>query len=104
MVTVAKMMEKRGMKVPLLIGGATTSRMHTVVQSLLDPKSSADFCEDVKETYAELREEFYAGLEDCKYLSLDKAREKAMNVPWKEAVDLKSVRPNVVGTKVLDNN
>ena len=126
MVTVAKMMEKRGMKVPLLIGGATTSRMHTAVkigpqysgtvvyvldasrsvpvaQSLLDPKSSADFCEDVKETYAELREEFYAGLEDRKYLSLDKAREKAMNVPWKEAVDLKPVRPNVVGTKVLDN-
>ena len=32
MVTVAKEMKKRGMKVPLLIGGATTSRMHTAVK------------------------------------------------------------------------
>lgn len=32
MVTVAKEMEKRGMKIPLLIGGATTSKMHTAVK------------------------------------------------------------------------
>merc|ERR1719181_816941 len=124
MVTVAKMMEKRGMKVPLLIGGATTSRMHTAVkicpqysgtvmyvldasrsvpvaQSLLDPKSNVEFCEDIKETYAELREEFYAGLEDRKYLSLEKARTKAMDVEWKANVDLRPVTPKVIGTKVL---
>ena len=80
MVTVAKQMEKRGMKIPILIGGATTSRMHTAVkispqysgtvvyvldasrsvpvaQSLLDPKNQIEFCEDIKETYAELRED-----------------------------------------------
>ena len=33
MVTVAKEMEKRGMKIPLLIGGATTSKMHTAVKA-----------------------------------------------------------------------
>ena len=32
MVTVAKEMKRRGMKLPLLIGGATTSRMHTAVK------------------------------------------------------------------------
>ncbi len=32
MVTVAKKMEERGMKLPLLIGGATTSKMHTAVK------------------------------------------------------------------------
>jgi methylmalonyl-CoA mutase cobalamin-binding subunit len=32
MVTVAKKMEERGMKTPLLIGGATTSKMHTAVK------------------------------------------------------------------------
>ena len=32
MVTVAKKMEERGMKIPLLIGGATTSKMHTAVK------------------------------------------------------------------------
>ena len=32
MVTVAKKMEERGLKTPLLIGGATTSKMHTAVK------------------------------------------------------------------------
>jgi len=32
MVTVAKRMEERGLKLPLLIGGATTSKMHTAVK------------------------------------------------------------------------
>ena len=70
-VTVAKKMEERGLKLPLLIGGATTSKMHTavkiepqfngpvvyvldasrsvpVVQSLLDPKQKDEFIEDVR--------------------------------------------------------
>lgn len=91
MVTVAKKMEERGLKVPLLIGGATTSKMHTavkiapaysgavvhvldasrsvpVVQALVDKnhKQRQEFIEEVAEQYAELRDEFYAGLEDRK--------------------------------------
>lgn len=38
MVTVAKMMEERGMKMPLLIGGATTSKVHTAVK--IEPEYS----------------------------------------------------------------
>jgi len=91
MVTVAKKMEERGMKTPLLIGGATTSKMHTavkitpvysgpvvhvldasrsvpVVQALVDKNSKQrqEYVDEITEQYAELREEFYAGLEDRK--------------------------------------
>jgi cobalamin-dependent methionine synthase I len=79
--TVAKEMKRRGMKVALLIGGATTSRMHTavkiepqysnapvihvldasravaVVSSLLDKELKDDFAADTQELYAEMREE-----------------------------------------------
>ncbi len=73
MVTVAKEMERTGLKIPLLIGGATTSKMHTAVkvapnypsgfamhvldasravsvcESLLNEKRRDDFMADVKE-------------------------------------------------------
>jgi len=42
MVTVAKMMEERGMRVPLLIGGATTSKVHTAVK--IEPEYSGVTC------------------------------------------------------------
>jgi 5-methyltetrahydrofolate--homocysteine methyltransferase len=67
-------MEERGLKLPLMIGGATTSKMHTavkiepqysgpvvyvldasrsvpVVQSLLDKRSRDAFCEDIRRVF-----------------------------------------------------
>ena len=67
-------MEERGMKLPLLIGGATTSKMHTAVkiapqysgpvvyvldasrsvpvaQALLDPKNQQEFVEDIRRAH-----------------------------------------------------
>ena len=93
MVDMAKAMEAEGMKIPLLIGGATTSKMHTAVklapnyssgvvhvldasravpvaQTLMDPTRRIEYLDDINETYAEMREEFYAGLEDRKYLTI----------------------------------
>ncbi|KAI3432427.1 hypothetical protein D9Q98_003981 [Chlorella vulgaris] len=133
MVTVARKMEERGMKTPLLIGGATTSKMHTavkialqysgpvvyvldasrsvpVVQSLLDAKQKDEFIEDirqavppseliVREQYSEMRDEFYAGLEDRRYLTLPEAQKKALQVDW-SAPENAPVRPAVLGTKV----
>jgi len=78
MVHVAKQMERRGMNVPLLIGGATTSKQHTavriaprysrpvvhvhdasravnVVSSLLDPARAGTFAADVKDAQERLR-------------------------------------------------
>lgn len=110
MMYVAKEMAKAGLKTPLLIGGATTSRMHTavkiapqfstmehpvihvldasrsvtVVSSLLDVNKErrSEYVQDVLDAYEELREEHYAGLEDRKYLTLAAARGKALRVDW----------------------
>jgi 5-methyltetrahydrofolate--homocysteine methyltransferase len=124
MVTVAKEMEKAGMKIPLLIGGATTSKMHTAVklapnysggvihvldasravpvaQTLLDAKKSSDFMDDINETYAEMREEFYAGLEDRKYLTLDKARATVKPVDFSVAPNI-PVTPKFCGAKAIE--
>jgi 5-methyltetrahydrofolate--homocysteine methyltransferase len=122
MVTVAKAMDKAGMTVPLLIGGATTSKMHTAVkiepnykggqavyvldasravpvcQGLRHPTDRKDYIDDWKEQYAEMRDEFYAGLEDRKYLDLEKARAKMMKIDWTDAA-MKPCKPKLVGKK-----
>merc|ERR1711968_237973 len=98
MVTVAKEMKKRGMTQPLLIGGATTSKMHTavkiapnfftpehpvvhvldasrsvtVVSSLLNDQKE-EFVEELAEEYEELREDHYASLENRAYLNIEDA-------------------------------
>jgi len=123
MVTVAKAMQTAGLKIPLLIGGATTSKMHTAVkiapvyqnpcvyvldasrsvpvaQSLLDPKQKEDFATDIREQYTEMREEFYAGLEDRKYLELAAARKKKLQIDWSDP-GMAPCKPKFVGTKVL---
>merc|ERR1712070_194941 len=112
-----------GLKCPILIGGATTSRMHTAVKvapqysgpviyvldasrsvpvcgSLLDEKQYKDFTEDIADTYAELREEFHGGLEDRNYLTLPKARATAPTIDWKSP-EHTPLKPNLVGTKVF---
>eukprot|EP00741_Cyanophora_paradoxa_P006633 tig00001029_g6417.t1 len=124
MVFVAKQMEREGFKVPLLIGGATTSKMHTavkiapnysapavhvldasrsvvVVSSLLDKNTRDDYFEEIKETYAELREEHYAGLEERKYLSLDKARAHGLHINWKASP--RPCAPSFIGTRAYKN-
>merc|ERR1711871_335741 len=119
MVWVAKEMERKGFKIPCLIGGATTSRMHTavkvapqysgsvihvldasravgVVASLLSDDLRDDFVEDIKETYEEMREEHYASLSERKFKTLEKARGLALNVKW---VDHPPVTPAFTGVK-----
>lgn len=127
MVTVAKKMEERGLKVPLLVGGATTSKMHTavkiapvysgpvvhvldasrsvpVVQALVDKnlKQRQEFVDEISEQYAEMRDEFYAGLEDRKYLTLADARKKQFKVDWADPIN-KPVQPKVLGATVYNN-
>mmetsp|Transcript_385 Transcript_385/g.693 ORF Transcript_385/g.693 Transcript_385/m.693 type:complete len:673 (-) Transcript_385:101-2119(-) len=112
MVDVAKQMAKRGMKQPLLIGGATTSKMHTAVKvapnffsaehpviHVLDASRSVtvvssllndlkeDYVQDIADEYEEMREDYYAGLEDRNYLSFNDAKAN------KKKIDFTAVPP-----------
>jgi 5-methyltetrahydrofolate--homocysteine methyltransferase len=121
MIYVAKEMQRLNMKVPLLIGGATTSRIHTavkispnykcptvhvldasrsvvVVSSLLDSKLRDDYSDDVAADYENLRQEHYASLKDRKYVSLDYARARAPKVNWARHEPI--TVPSFLGTKV----
>lgn len=125
MVYVAARLEKENMKTPLLIGGATTSKMHTavkidprysaptvhvldasravtVVSSLLDENNQEDFIEDIREEYEELREEHYAGLEERKYISLKEARERKLLINF-AGTEPPPPRPAKLGLKILNN-
>jgi len=122
MVFNAKQFQKAGLKIPLLIGGATTSKMHTAVkiepyykaapamhvldasravvvaQKLLDPNNKHEYAQDVAEEYAELRKEYYDSQKDKSFVSLAKARTKKLNTNW----DLvKITKPTFLGTKVF---
>merc|ERR1719162_2153634 len=126
MVTVAKELSKGGFKQPLLIGGATTSKMHTavkiapnffnkehpvinvldasrsvtVVSSLLN-QNKANFVEDLQEEYDEMREDYYAGLEDRNFLTFEDARKLRKVIDF-DAVPPPPV-PNKIGITVIDS-
>jgi 5-methyltetrahydrofolate--homocysteine methyltransferase len=123
MVYVASEMEKRGMKQPLLIGGATTSRVHTavkidqqysgsvvhvldasrsvpVVSSLLSDSLKADFHTNIKVEYAKIREDYANRSQEKNYVILEEARKNKVNINWN---NFKPARPSFLGTKVFKN-
>lgn len=124
MIHVAKEMERLSMKIPLLIGGATTSRMHTAVKiaprysqptvhvldasksvvvcsSLLDSNLREDFVEDVSEQYEDLRANHYDSLIERRFLSLEKARQLSFTWDWHS--NPPPVKPSFLGTKAYRN-
>jgi len=123
MIHVAKEMERQGFKIPLLIGGATTSRTHTAVkiapkysqptihvldasksvvvaQALLDQESKAELTEEIEEEYDEIREEYKDQIKDRKYVSIDVARKRGLKLDWNK---FNPVRPRFLGSKVFKN-
>lgn len=123
MVHVAKEMELKGMNIPLLIGGATTSKVHTavkidqhyksgqtvyvldasrsvtVVSSLLSDKKD-EFNAAIKTEYEQVREMYAKKKGFKKYLSLEEARANKFKINWK-AEDIQ--KPNLIGVKQLEN-
>ncbi|MFT4644629.1 MAG: 5-methyltetrahydrofolate--homocysteine methyltransferase [Planctomycetota bacterium] len=121
MVTMAKEMEKAGLEVPLLIGGATTSKIHTavkidenyrkgqtvyvldasrsvpVVEKLLG-KSKNAYAAEIKEEYEILRIDYANKKEKINYTTLEKARENKLNLNFSK-ID----KPKFIGTKVFEN-
>ncbi|MEQ9265611.1 MAG: methionine synthase [Balneolaceae bacterium] len=123
MVGVASEMQKRGMNTPLLIGGATTSRIHTAVKvdpnyessvvhvldasrsvsicsELLNKDKSKEFVSRVKGEYSALREEHALRTNRKKLLSLNEAKANKTNIDWELT---KFHKPEFIGTKVFDD-
>lgn len=125
MVTVAKEMERQGFKMPLLIGGATTSKTHTAVKielnysgptvhvldasksvavasSLLtqDENVRSNFILDIKKDYEKVRELRGNRRSNKKYISLKKARGNKIPIDWNS---YHPVTPTFLGTKSFSN-
>jgi 5-methyltetrahydrofolate--homocysteine methyltransferase len=121
MVHVAREMERQGFKVPLLIGGATTSRAHTAIKiaphysqpvvhvldasravpvttSLLSEDGKAAFVAKHRADYEALRKSYSAPRQQV--VSLDTARARRTPIEWRTE-DLPA--PAFIGVRVLDN-
>ncbi len=123
MVHISKEMKRRGMTQPLLIGGATTSRMHTAVKiapeydngvvhvldasrsvtvagNLLNPDAKESFLIDVKEEYRKLKESFDNKKTSKNYLKYEDAVKNKMKIDWENYTP---IAPTFTGTKTIDN-
>lgn len=121
MCVVAGEMERAGFDIPLLIGGATTSKLHTalkiepiyrgggvvytkdasqlpgVVAQLLGTETKRPFLESVRREYADLREK-RAQQEQAPLLSLAEARAKSYRIDWASEPP---VRPKHLGRELI---
>jgi 5-methyltetrahydrofolate--homocysteine methyltransferase len=121
MVYVAKEMERLGMNMPLLIGGATTSRVHTAVkidpnysgpvvhvldasksvpvaQSLISKEQRPIVQQQLKNEYAQFREDYKNRKREKNFVSIDKARSTAISV---SATNI--VQPTFKGIQIFDD-
>jgi 5-methyltetrahydrofolate--homocysteine methyltransferase len=71
-----------------------------VVSNLLDPNHNEDYKAEVAEQYETLRENYYAGLKQSKYLPLAEARKRALHPNFTLHP---VVKPTFLGTKVFDD-
>ena len=124
MVHVAKEMERRGMNLPLLIGGATTSRIHTavkiapnytgpvihvldasrsvpVVSNLLNENTEEQkkYVQSFKDEYKKLREDYAKKISHKNFISIEEARKNKVKIDWDKA---KIKKPNKIGLTILN--
>jgi 5-methyltetrahydrofolate--homocysteine methyltransferase len=118
----AREMQRAGLTIPLLIGGATTSRVHTAVKiaphykgpvvwvpdasrsvsvcsSLLSDDQRKGYLNDLAVDYQRVREQ-HANKKGPELISLTAARANALHTDWKKSVPHK---PEMLGIKVLKN-
>ncbi len=122
MVTVAKEMERANLSIPLMIGGATTSRVHTavkieehfkldqtvhvldasrsvtVVESLLGSKK-VDFVNNLKSEYAKVRENHTKNRRKKAMLTIEQARANKFQINW-TGTDI--IEPNQLGVQTIE--
>ncbi|WP_461084391.1 methionine synthase [Spirosoma flavus] len=125
MVGVAKEMQRQGFTLPLLIGGATTSRMHTAVKidphyagpviHVLDASRSVPVAgrltseqmatretifTEIKAEYSKLRDDHARRRQDKATLTIDKARENRTSINWK---DFEPTKPTFLGNRYFED-
>ncbi|MFA6970811.1 MAG: methionine synthase [Gallionella sp.] len=122
MAHVAKEMERQGFKIPLLIGGATTSRVHTAVKieqnypsgvtvyvtdasravgvcsNLLSDTLRDEYVASIKTDYADAREQHESRQSKAVYVSLEQARAHGLKTDWNNYTPPK---PVFIGVKEL---
>ncbi|MDX1758129.1 MAG: methionine synthase [Arenibacter algicola] len=123
MVFLAKEMQRQNFTVPLLIGGATTSKAHTavkidpqyksavvhvndasravtVVGDLLQKESSNKYKENIKLDYADFRQKFLNRGKHKEYLTLEEARKNKYQLDWAKA---EIVEPKTLGIQMIED-
>lgn len=121
MVHLAKELEKAGSNIPIMIGGATTSRAHTavkiapeyqhavvhvndaskavtVINQLLQPEKNKIYKEELRAEYEKLRHDFLSRARDKSFLSIEAARKNKYSIDWENAT---IVKPNFIGKKQI---
>ena len=123
MIYVAKEMQRNKMNIPLILGGATTSKIHTAVKvnehynnnttvhvldasksvgvlnKLLGDKSD-DFNTEINNEYEKIKQNYLQRRLQKKYLSLVDARKNAFETDWK---NIKITQPNNLGIQIFND-
>ncbi|MFP4292581.1 MAG: methionine synthase [Cyclobacteriaceae bacterium] len=124
MVNVAEMMEKEGFTIPLLIGGATTSKIHTavkiepkyttgsvihvldasrsvpVVSNLLNKNARDGYKQQIKEEYQQMRDRYADKKAVKNFVPIAEARENKFQTDWSKR---KVTKPSFLGYRVFDD-
>ncbi|TDS10882.1 methionine synthase (B12-dependent) [Maribacter caenipelagi] len=123
MVHLAKEMDRKDFKIPLLIGGATTSKAHTavkidpqykeavvhvndasravtVVGDLLQKETSKGYKKSIKDDYDVFREKFLNRSSSKTYKPISAARRNKFKIDWKTS---EIVKPNKLGIQVIED-
>jgi 5-methyltetrahydrofolate--homocysteine methyltransferase len=122
MVYLAKEMDKLNIKIPIMIGGATTSRAHTAVKiapeyaatvvhvndasravtvasNLLNPETKTDFSIALRKEYDTLRDGYLNRAREKNFLTIEEARKNKFKINWDT---FKPIQPNFIGTKTVE--
>ena len=122
MVYVSKEMEKKNISIPLLIGGATTSKAHsavkiapnyghtvvhvndasravTVVGNLLK-KDNQVYKEQIREEYEKFREQFLKRGKTKNFVTIEEARKRKFKIDWNTS---EIVKPNQLGIQIIQD-
>jgi 5-methyltetrahydrofolate--homocysteine methyltransferase len=122
MVYLAKEMEKLNITIPIMIGGATTSRAHTAVKiapeysatvvhvndasravtvasNLLQNETKESYTTAIRAEYDQLREGYLSRSRDKNFLSIEEARKNKLQLDWDGFTPQK---PNFIGSKTVE--